>query len=110
MTYTMEVTSQNESVSDSIDQVIDIDMIYAIDVELKQGDAAQAKRGESASYVVSLTNRGDNADNFAIEIGDVPKDWIASSSVRKYFWSQELHKMLRWMLQSLTLLQLMSMQ
>ena len=85
MTYTMEVTSQNESVSDSIDQVIDIDMVYAIDVELKQGDATQAKRGESASYVVSLTNRGDNADNFAIEIGDVPKDWIASSSVSEVF-------------------------
>ena len=85
MTYTMEVTSQNESVSDSIDQVIDIDMVYAIDVELKQGDAAQAKRGESASYVVSLTNRGDNADNFAIEIGDVPKDWFASSSVSEVF-------------------------
>ena len=35
MTYTMEVISQNASASDTIDQVIEIDMIYAIDVELK---------------------------------------------------------------------------
>ena len=85
MTYTMDVTSQNESVSDSIEQVIDIDMAYAIDVELKQGDSAIAKRGESASYVVSLTNRGDNADNFAIEIGNIPKDWVASTSMSEVF-------------------------
>ena len=85
MTYTMEVTSQNGSVSDSIEQVIDIDMVYAIDVELKQGDSAEVKRGETASYVVTLTNRGDNADNFAIEIGDISKDWIASSSISSVF-------------------------
>ena len=81
----MEVTSQNGSVSDSIEQVIDIDMVYAIDVELKQGDSAEVKRGETASYVVTLTNQGDNADNFAIEIGDIPKDWIASSSISSVF-------------------------
>ena len=66
MTYTMEVISQNSPASDSIDQVIEIDMVYAIDVELKQGDA-QAKRGDSASYIVTL-NRGENADTFAIEM------------------------------------------
>ena len=81
MTYTLEVTSQNASASDSLDQVIDIDMIYAIDVELKQGDSEEAKRGDSATYVVTLTNRGENADTFGIEVGDVPKDWYASASV-----------------------------
>ena len=81
MTYTLEVTSQNASASDSLDQVIDIDMIYAIDVELKQGDSEEAKRGDSATYVVTLTNRGENADTFGIEVGDVPKDWYASASI-----------------------------
>ena len=85
MTYTLEVTSQNASASDSIDQVIDIDMIYAIDVELKQGDSKEAKRGDSATYVVTITNRGDNADTFGIEVGDIPKDWYASASVSEIF-------------------------
>ena len=85
MTYTLEVTSQNASASDSLDQVIDIDMIYAIDVELKYGDSEDAKRGDSAEYRVTLTNRGDNADNFGIEVGEVPKDWYATSSVSEIF-------------------------
>jgi len=85
MTYTLEVTSQNASASDSIDQVIDIDMIYAIDVELKQGDSKEAKRGDSATYLVTITNRGDNADTFGIEVGDIPKDWYASASVSEIF-------------------------
>ena len=85
MQYTLEVTSQNDSASDSLNQVIDIDMIYAIDVELKQGDFKQAKRGESASYVVTLTNRGDNADTFGVEVGDLPKDWSASASVSEIY-------------------------
>ncbi len=81
MTYTLEVTSHNSSASDSLNQVIDIDMIYAIDVELKQGDFKEAKRGDSATYVVTITNRGDNADTFGIEVGEMPKDWHASTSV-----------------------------
>ena len=85
MTYTLEVTSQNASASDSIDQVIDIDMVYAIDVELKQGDSKEAKRGDSATYVVTLTNRGDNADTFGIEIGDMPKDWSAGTSISSVY-------------------------
>ena len=85
MTYTLEVNSQNDSASDSLNQVIDIDMIYAIDVELKQGDSKEAKRGDSATYVVTLTNRGDNADTFGIEIGEMPKDWYASASVSEIF-------------------------
>ena len=85
MTYTLDVTSQNASAADSLNQIIDIDMIYAIDVELKQGDSKQAKRGESASYVVTLTNRGDNADNFGIEVGDLPKDWSASASISEIY-------------------------
>ena len=32
MTYTLDVTSQNASAADSLNQIIDIDMIYAIDV------------------------------------------------------------------------------
>ena len=85
MTYTLDVTSQNASAADSLNQIIDIDMIYAIDVELKQGDSKQAKRGESASYVVTLTNRGDNADTFGIEVGDLPKDWSASASISEIY-------------------------
>ncbi len=85
MTYTMEVISQNASASDTIDQVIDIDMIYAVDVELKQGDSQEAKRGDSASYVVTLTNMGENADTFAIELGDMPKDWFASTSISSVY-------------------------
>ena len=32
MTYTLQATSQNDSASDSLNQIIDINMIYAIDV------------------------------------------------------------------------------
>ena len=91
MTYTMAVTSQNGSASDTIDQVIDIDMTYAIDVELKQGDSQEAKRGDSASYVVTLTNTGDNADTFAIELGDMPKDWSASTSISSVYLLSLIH-------------------
>ena len=56
MTYTLQATSQNESVSDSLNQVIDISMVYAIDIELKQGDSKVAKRGDSASYLVTIKN------------------------------------------------------
>ena len=85
MTYTLEVNSQNASASDSVDQVIDIDMSYAVDIELKQGDSKEAKRGDSATYVVTVTNRGDNADTFGIEIGDMPKDWSAETSISSVF-------------------------
>ena len=85
MTYTLQATSQNDSASDSLNQIIDINMVYAIDVELKQGDSKEAKRGDSATYVVTLTNSGDNADTFGIEIGDMPKDWSASSSISSVY-------------------------
>jgi len=85
MTYTLQATSQNESVSDSLNQVIDISMVYAIDIELKQGDSKVAKRGDSASYLVTITNSGDNADTFGIEVGDMPKDWSASTSISSVY-------------------------
>tara|TARA_B100001250_G_scaffold407962_1_gene429563 strand:+ start:2223 stop:5156 length:2934 start_codon:yes stop_codon:yes gene_type:complete len=81
MTYTVEVNSQNSQASDSKDQIIDIDMIYAVDVSMKFGDSDDAKRGEYASYQVTVTNTGDNADTFSIEVGDMPKDWSASTSI-----------------------------
>ena len=85
MTYTLEAHSQNSSASDSLEQVIDIDMIYAVDIELKQGSSKEAKRGEVASYVATITNCGETADTFGIELGPMPKDWTGSTSVSSIF-------------------------
>ena len=85
MTYTLEAHSQNSSASDSIEQIIDIDMVYAVDIELKQGSSKEAKRGESASYVVTITNSGENADTFDIEFSQMPKDWTGSTTVSSVF-------------------------
>lgn len=85
MTYTLEAHSQNSSASDSLEQVIDIDMIYAVDIELKQGSSKEAKRGEVASYVATITNSGQTADTFGIELGQMPKDWTGSTSVSSIF-------------------------
>lgn len=85
MKYTLEVSSQNASASDTIEQFIDIDMTYAIDVELKSGDSKEAKRGGFAEYLVTITNVGNNADTFALDVGDLPKDWSAVTSISSVF-------------------------
>ena len=82
MTFTLRATSQNDtSVIGTQDQVIDIEMTYAVDIELRQGDSKVGNRGESVSYSVRITNSGNNLDNFAISTGVLPKDWAASTSI-----------------------------
>ncbi len=82
MTFTLRATSQNDtSVISMEDQVIDIEMTYAVDIELRQGDSKAGNRGDSLSYSVRITNSGNNPDNFTIATGVLPKDWIASTSI-----------------------------
>ena len=40
---------------------------------------------EIQHHIVTLTNRGENADTFAIEIGNMPKDWSASTSISSVY-------------------------
>ena len=76
MTFTLSATSQNDtSVTGVQDQLIDIEMTYAVDIELRQGDSKVGNRGESVTYSVLMTNSGNNPDNFAITTGVLPKDW-----------------------------------
>ena len=82
MTFTLEATSQNDtSVIGMQDQVIDIEMTYAVDIELREGDSKAGNREESLIYSVKITNSGNNPDNFTIATGVLPKDWTASTSI-----------------------------
>ena len=86
MTFTVKAQSQNDSyVHDSVDQVIDIDMIYAVDVTLRDGDSDEGKRGEEINYNVSVLNSGDTEDTFLLEVGELPKDWNASVNHNQLF-------------------------
>ena len=86
MTFTVKATSQNSSsVYDSTIQEIEIDMIYAVDVTLRDGDSNIAKRGEQTVYNVTLSNSGETEDTFYLEAGELPKDWNASASTGEIF-------------------------
>ena len=86
MSFTVKATSQNaSSVYDSTQQEIDIDMIYAVDVNLRDGDSNSAKRGEQTVYNVTVMNSGETDDTFYLEAGVIPKDWNASVSQGEIF-------------------------
>ncbi|HIC61655.1 MAG TPA: hypothetical protein EYO72_02825, partial [Marine Group III euryarchaeote] len=82
MEFTVTVTSQNSTFTNaSVEQRLEIDMTYAVDVITRDGDSLSGNRGETVSYLVEVTNVGETAEEFSIEVGFLPKDWTATSSV-----------------------------
>ena len=79
--FTVSVTSQNSpTTSASADQRLEITMTYAVDVVTRESSSQNGNRGDSVTYAVEATNVGENADEFSIEVGTLPKDWTASTS------------------------------
>ena len=84
MEFTVTVTSQNSTFTNaSVEQRIEIEtpMTYAVDVITREGHSLSGNRGETVSYLVEVTNVGDTAEEFSIEVGFLPKDWTATTSV-----------------------------
>ena len=84
MEFTVTVTSQNSTFTNaSVEQRIEIEtpMTYAVDVMTREGHSLSGNRGETVSYLVEATNVGDTAEEFSIEVGFLPKDWTATTSV-----------------------------
>ncbi len=81
MDFTVEARSQSSSTtSDDIQQTVEIDMIYAVDIYLRD-PPQNGNRGESVSYSIEVKNVGETSEDFAIEIGQLPWDWEAIPSV-----------------------------
>ncbi|MEC8875789.1 MAG: NEW3 domain-containing protein [Candidatus Thermoplasmatota archaeon] len=86
MAFTVKVTSQNStSTNASVEQLLEIDMIYAVDISAREGDSRDGDRGQSVSYLIEVANVGDSAEEFRIEIGSLPKDWTADTSVETIY-------------------------
>ena len=84
MEFTVTVTSQNSTFTNaSIEQRLEIEtpMTYAVDVIAREGNSLSGNRGETVSYLVEVTNVGNTDEEFSIEVGFLPKDWTANSSV-----------------------------
>ncbi|PBO81616.1 MAG: hypothetical protein COC13_01520, partial [Methanobacteriota archaeon] len=84
MEFTVTVTSQNSTFTNaSVEQRLEIEtpMTYAVDVIAREGNSLSGNRGETVSYLVEVTNVGDTAEEFSIEVGFLPKDWTANTSV-----------------------------
>ena len=79
--FTVMVTSQNSTSTASVDQRLEIDMVYAVDVMTREGDSLNGNRSESVVYVVEAMNIGETSEEFSVEIGPLPKDWTAETSV-----------------------------
>ncbi len=80
MDFTVKATSQNStSISDSRLQTLDVDMIYAVDVSVR--DPPQSgNRGDSVYYSIEIKNVGETSEEFAIEVGDLAWEWEAQPS------------------------------
>ena len=80
MDFTVKATSQNSTTtSDSRLQTLDVDMIYAVDVSVR--DPPQSgNRGDSIYYSIEVKNVGETSEEFAIEVGDLPWEWEAQPS------------------------------
>jgi len=82
--FTVTVTSQNSTFTNaSVEQRLEIEtpMTYAVDVITREGSSLSGNRGETVSYLVEVTNVGDTAEEFSIEVGFLPKDWTATPSL-----------------------------
>ncbi len=82
MDFSIIATSQNStSVDSSIDQNLEIDTIYAVDIYLREGSSKSGDRSTSVSYSAQVKNVGKNTDDFLLYIGDTPKDWSGYTSI-----------------------------
>ena len=76
MNFEVKATSQADSSVDSdINQKLTIDMVYAVDIYLREGASKSGQRSSSVDYSAQVKNVGDNTDEFLLYIGDTPKDW-----------------------------------
>lgn len=81
MEFTVEASSQNSSTTSAdIQQTIEIDMIYAVDIYLRD-PPQNGNRGESIFYSIEVKNVGETSEDFVIEVGQLPWDWEAIPSV-----------------------------
>ena len=81
MDFVVEATSQNSTTtSDSRQQTLEIDMIYAVDIFLRDSSSKDGDRGDDIYYSIEVTNVGESSDDFAIEVGDLPWEWNATPS------------------------------
>jgi uncharacterized membrane protein len=81
MDFTVEASSQSSSTtSANIQQTVEIDMIYAVDIYLRD-PPQNGNRGESIYYSIEVKNVGETSEDFAIEVGQLPWDWEAIPSV-----------------------------
>ncbi|MFL2941782.1 MAG: hypothetical protein ACJZ2N_03165 [Candidatus Poseidoniales archaeon] len=85
MDFEITATSQGDSSVDAdVNQNLEIDMIYAVDIYLREGASKSGQRSSSVDYSAQVKNVGENTDEFLLYIGDTPKDWsgyITPSSV-----------------------------
>ena len=80
MDFTVKATSQNSTTtSDSRLQTLDVDMIYAVDVSVRDPPKS-GNRGDSIYYSIEIKNVGETSEEFAIEVGDLPWEWNAQPS------------------------------
>ena len=80
-TFAVKATSHNSSsTSSTVNHMLEIIMTYAVDVDIRQDIEQSGNRGDSVTYVVDVTNVGENPEEFSIAIGNVPKDWLASTT------------------------------
>jgi len=78
MDFNVKATSQNStSVSDTRQYTLEIDMIYAVDIYLRESPNKGGNRGEDVYYSIEVKNVGETSADFALEVGDLPWDWEA---------------------------------
>ena len=81
MDFTIEARSQTSSTTSAdIQQRVEIDMIYAVDIYLRD-PPQNGNRGESVSYSIEVKNVGETSEDFSIEVGQLPWDWEATPSI-----------------------------
>ena len=81
MDFIVEVSSQSSSTTSAdIQQIVEIDMIYAVDIFLRD-PPQNGNRGELIYYSIEVKNVGETSEDFSIEVGQLPWDWEATPSI-----------------------------
>jgi len=79
ISFSLKATSQGDtSVDASISQRLEIDMIYAVDIYLRESSSKSGDRSTSVDYSAQVKNVGKNTDEFSLYPGNLPKDWTGS--------------------------------
>ena len=82
MDFTVKATSQNStSISDQRQFSLDIDMIYAVDIYLRESPNKGGNRGEVLYYSIEVKNVGETSEEFTLEVGNLPWDWQAETNL-----------------------------